>query len=84
MGKKSIITLIIVVIALLALGIMGYQCVGYLDVDQWGYIQAHVGDDYIQTKSGLYWKGFGTETPYNLFEEFVYSDEKGEGEFEKE
>jgi hypothetical protein len=84
MGKKSIISLIIVVIALLAFGIVAKTAVGFIDAKEWVFVQPYWGEARIQNGSGMYWKGFATTFPYPRYMEFVYSDEKGEGEFEKE
>jgi len=84
MGKKSIITLILVVIALLVIGIVGKTAVGYIDAKEWVFVQPYAGEARIQNGSGLYWKGFAQTFAYPRYMEFVYSDVKDEGEGEKE
>jgi len=79
-GKKTIVTVIIVLIVA-AVGIFfGNACVGYINPTEWIVVVPYFGEARIQNGSGWYIKGFAKAYPYPRYMEFVYSDEEGEGE----
>jgi len=79
-GKKTIVTIIMVLVLVAVGAFVANTMVGYIDAKDWHFVQPYVGSARIQNGSGWYWKGFAKAFPYPRYMEFVYSDDVGEGE----
>jgi hypothetical protein len=84
MGKKTILSIVLVAVLLLVGSFVAKTAVGYIDAKEWIFVQPYWGEARIQNGSGLYWKGFAKTYPYPRYIELVYSDIEGEGDAAKE
>ena len=80
MSTKTIVTMAIVFIALIAGIVIFTSALGVCDAQEWIVVQPLVGKVRIQDNPGPYWKGFAKTWPYDRYLTLEYNADPKRGD----